>query len=81
VAGVLLLVAPAAQAQGGANSPYTTLPITVGSHPYGVAVDATTGTVYAANYGSGTVSVINGATNTVTATVTVGSDPYAVAVD
>ena len=37
--------------------------------------------VYVANYGSGTVSVINTATNNVTATVTVGSNPNGVAVN
>ncbi|MGH9171745.1 MAG: fibronectin type III domain-containing protein, partial [Acidimicrobiales bacterium] len=36
---------------------------------------------YVANYGSGTVSVIDGASDTVTATVTVGSEPDAVGVD
>jgi YVTN family beta-propeller protein len=36
---------------------------------------------YVTNVGSGTVSVIDEATNTVTATIPVGSSPYAVAVD
>jgi YVTN family beta-propeller protein len=58
-----------------------TATVTVGSGPYGVAVDETTDTIYSANQGSGTVSVIDGATNTVTATVTVGSEPVGVAVD
>jgi YVTN family beta-propeller protein len=35
---------------------------------------------YVANYGSGTVSVINTATNTAPVTITVGTDPKAVAV-
>jgi YVTN family beta-propeller protein len=47
----------------------------------GVAVDPSTGNVYVANNGNSTASVINGSTNTVTATVTVGSAPYGVAVD
>jgi len=42
-------------------------------------VDPRTDTIYVANYGSSTVSVINGRTSTVTATVTVGSDPQGVA--
>ena len=46
-----------------------------------MAVDETTDTIYVANDGSGTVSVIDGATNTVTATVAVGTDPIGVAVD
>ncbi|MGH8980839.1 MAG: YncE family protein, partial [Acidimicrobiales bacterium] len=56
-------------------------PVTVGTSPYGVAMDATTDTVYIANTGSSSVSVIDGATNTVIATVTVGTEPRAVAVD
>ena len=40
-----------------------------------------TDTVYVANYGDPTVSVINGWTHTVTATITVGNDPVRVAVD
>jgi YVTN family beta-propeller protein len=60
---------------------HVTRTITVGSGPDGVAVDAAARTVYVANDGSGTVSVINEATGTVTATVPVGSFPDAVAVD
>ena len=37
-------------------------------------------TAYTANYGSKSVSVIDTATNTVTATIAVGSRPYGVAV-
>jgi YVTN family beta-propeller protein len=79
MAGLTLLVVPAAEAQS--TNPYTTLNIAVGSDTHGVAVDGATNTVYAANYGSNTVSVIDGATNTVTATVGVGAAPYAVAID
>ena len=43
--------------------------------PVGVAVDPATNTVYVANQDSGNVSVIDGATNTVTATISVGSNP------
>ena len=57
-----------------------TATINVGNTPYGVAVNPTTGVIYVANNISGTVSVINPATNTVTATLTVGSDPVGVAV-
>ena len=55
--------------------------IPVGESPVGDAVDATTGTVYVANQGSNSVSVIDEATNTVTASVPVGSNPVGVAVD
>ncbi len=53
----------------------------VGNDPDGVAVDPAAGTVYVANDGDGTVSVIDVATNSVTATIPVGSGPYAVAAD
>ena len=46
-----------------------------------MAVDAAAGTVYVTNGNDGTVSVINAATNTVTATITVGSGPRGVTVD
>jgi YVTN family beta-propeller protein len=66
-------------AAGCAQTPPT---ISVGDDPFGVAVDETTDTVYVTNYvSSGTVSVIDGATNTVTHTVPVGTQPYGVTVD
>ncbi len=46
-----------------------------------MAVDPATDIVYVANFKDNTVSVINGATNTVTRTITVGAGPRAVAVD
>ena len=46
-----------------------------------MAADPAAGTVYVTNGGSATVSVIDAATNAVTATIAVGSDPGAVAVD
>jgi YVTN family beta-propeller protein len=67
-----------ASAAGG----YTvTATIPVGSYPYGVAVDPAAGTVYVANSGAGTVSVIDAATRAVTATIAVGPSPIGVAVD
>lgn len=44
--------------------------ITVGDNPRGVAVDSERGRVYVANFGSNSVSVIDGATNTVLRTIT-----------
>ena len=46
--------------------------IVVHQNPMGVAVDTRTDTIYAAGWGSHSVSVINGQTNTVTATIRVG---------
>jgi YVTN family beta-propeller protein len=58
-----------------------TATIGVGSGPYGVGIDPSTGTVYVANEQSNTVSVIDEATGTVTATIGVGNDPVGVGVD
>jgi YVTN family beta-propeller protein len=66
---------PAASGTGGMSA------ISVGSDPDGVAVDAMTDMIYVANSGSDTVSVIDGATGTVTATIPVGSEPAGVGVD
>jgi YVTN family beta-propeller protein len=55
--------------------------IAVGSGPDAVAVDSAARTVYVANGGAGTLSVIDETVGTVTATVPVGSDPDGVAVD
>ena len=53
--------------------------IIVGSNPQGVAFDPTGSFAYVVNENSGTVNVIDGATNTVTHTITVGASPYYVA--
>jgi YVTN family beta-propeller protein len=47
--------------------------------PYGVAANPTTNRIYVTNPGGDSVSVIDGATNTVLATVPVGIDPESVA--
>src|ERR1700726_663108 len=49
-----------------------TATIEVGTTPGGVAVDPATHTVYVTNINDDTVSVIDEATNTVTATIAVG---------
>jgi YVTN family beta-propeller protein len=64
--------------------------VTVGSTPLGVAVNSATNQIYVTNYCgndvscntySGTVTVIDGGSNTVTATVNVGAGPYFPAVN
>src|SRR5690242_19733865 len=57
----------------------TTVP--AGAIPSAVAVDAATGRVYVANYGSGTVTVVDGATDRVDTIVKVGNHPQAIAID
>jgi YVTN family beta-propeller protein len=53
----------------------------VGTYPYAIGVNPTTGKIYVANFGSNTVSVIDGTSNLVVATVAVGIYPYAVGVN
>jgi serine/threonine-protein kinase len=63
------------------NHAVTTSTVKVGNDPLGVAVDLNTHTAYVANYGDGTVSVIDTANHTVTGTIRVGNHLWAVAVD
>ena len=60
-----------------------TATIPVGTDPIAAAVDDSTDSVYVANHGSDSVSVIDGTSNSVTATVDTGSNssPYAIALD
>jgi YVTN family beta-propeller protein len=55
--------------------------LTVQSAPWSVAVNPATNKIYVANNGENNVSIIDGNTNTVTATVDAGTNPYALAVD
>jgi len=78
---VLAALAPLT-AQAATSTYQVTSTITVGSQPYGIAVNATTNTVYVTNHYGNSVSVINGATGAVTSTIAAGfSGPYGVAVD
>ena len=61
----------------GASSPT----ISVGTMPFGVAVNPSTNTVYVTNVFGDSVSVINGSNNHVKSTVTVGTHPHGVAVN
>ncbi|MGB4781741.1 YncE family protein, partial [Candidatus Methylomirabilis sp.] len=54
--------------------------IPVGSNPVGVAITPNGTRAYVTNQGSNNVSVIDTATNAVTATITVGSSPAGVAI-
>lgn len=76
-----MLAAVAAASPAAATTYTVTASIDLNSFPTGVGVDPGTHTVYVANENSGTVSVIDGATNAVTATIGVGSSPSAVGVD
>ena len=80
VVGGMPLVTAAAHAPAAVRYRVTRT-IRVGSYPLGVAADPAARTVYVANYGSGTVSVIDAATRTVTRTIPVGRGPEGVAVD
>ena len=66
---VLLLAVQPLQAQT------VTTTISAGTSPYAVAVNPVTNKIYVANYNSNTVTVIDGATNSTTATVSVGVSP------
>ncbi len=54
---------------------------TVGTYPAGIAVNPATNTIYVTNHDSNTVSVINGANNTVIAAIPVGNHPMAIGVN
>ncbi len=55
--------------------------IPVGSEPHGVAFDPANGYVYIANFGSDTVSVLDGSSDKIVESVPVGLNPVALAVD
>jgi YVTN family beta-propeller protein len=80
VVSVLVLHGPVS-ASGAADGPSVIATIGVGTYSWGTAVNPDTNLVYTANYQDDTVSVIDGATNTVVATVPVGLWPDGVAVN
>jgi len=65
----------------GAPASASSVETSVGSNPFGVAVNPSTNMVYVTNNRDSTVSVINGNTNKVTAVIQVGGAPFGVAVN
>ena len=63
------------------ESTNSTVAVAGGTSPTAVGVNPATNTIYLANGGSGEVTVINGANNSVATTVSVGATPVAVAVN
>ena len=64
------------------SSPYRVIgTVPVGKHPLGLVVDPATHTLYVADLGNDTVSVIDAATRKVTATLPVGRYPSGVTID
>jgi YVTN family beta-propeller protein len=70
----LLILQPAVFAR-------TEIKIAVGRNPDFVAVNSATNMIYSSNSTQGTVSVIDGATNTPAATISVGGFPQGIAVN
>jgi YVTN family beta-propeller protein len=54
--------------------------VTVGAEPISIAVNPVNGRAYIANAGAGTVTVLDGSSDTVVATIPIGSHPYSIAV-
>ncbi len=63
-------------------APVSSTPVALpdGSMPYALALSPNGTSIYVANFGSNTVSVIDTATNKITASVPVGSYPSAIAI-
>jgi YVTN family beta-propeller protein len=59
----------------------TTVQVKVGVGPVSIAVDSRNGRAFVANTGDGTVSVIDGKTDTVIATIPIGAHPYSIDAD
>jgi YVTN family beta-propeller protein len=55
--------------------------VRVGAAPVSIAVNSANGRVYVANAGDGTVSVLDGKSDSVMATIPIGSHPYSIAAD
>ncbi len=61
------------------NSAGTTRTVKVGDNPISLAIDRKTNKIYVANTGSGSISVIDGASDNVIATIPGEAHPYAIA--
>src|SRR5579871_1063410 len=60
---------------------HTTKTVKTGDFPCAIAVDSNSGRVFIANFGSGTVSVIDGTTDSAIGTLSTGQFPQAIALD
>jgi len=63
------------------NSDGTKRTVKVGANPIALAIDRKTNKIYVANTGSGSISVIDGASDEVVATIPGEAHPYAIAVN
>jgi YVTN family beta-propeller protein len=61
------------------NNAGTTRTVKVGNNPIALAIDRKTNKIYVANTGSGSISVIDGASDNVVATIPGEAHPYAIA--
>lgn len=59
----------------------STVSVNTGSFPQAVAINSVTNTIYVANRNSNSVTVVDGATDSVVTTITVGTGPNAIAVN
>ena len=57
------------------------IPVSTGKIPCAIAINSKTNTLYVANYGDDSVTVIDGSKHVAVATVHVGAQPHAIAVD
>jgi YVTN family beta-propeller protein len=69
------------QAKKSKNVPIANAAVKSGDEPVDISVNPNTNKIYVANYGSGTVSVIDGKTNSNATNIQIGAEPIAIAVN
>ena len=77
----LAALLPGATTAAAASAGYSVSLVPVGAEPWAVAMDSATDTAYVADMSAHQLSVLDGATGTVTATLTLAGPPRGVAVD